>query len=78
MSTLIHYTYTVALPAMINWTVFLKQLLPTLLIHNYDNGTHGGHYMESMGLKFIPEIVRHLLDHLSMFGPMDGTSWTHY
>ena len=30
--------------------------------------------MEGMGLKMTPAVGRHLLGHLSMFGPMDGTS----
>ena len=37
--------------------------------------------MESMGLKFTSVIGRHLLHHLSMFGPMAGTlklSWKNY
>ena len=29
--------------------------------------------MEGMGLKFSPVIVRHLLGHLSVFGPMART-----
>ena len=33
--------------------------------------------MESMGLKLTPVVVRHLLGHLSMFGAMAGTPWTH-
>ena len=33
--------------------------------------------MESMGLKFTPVIAGHLLGHLSLFGPMAGTPWTH-
>ena len=33
--------------------------------------------MEGMGLKFTPGIGRRLLRHLSMFGPMAGTSGTH-
>ena len=33
--------------------------------------------MKDMGLKLTPVIVRHILGHLSMFGRMDGTSWTH-
>ena len=32
--------------------------------------------MEDMGLKLAPVVVRHLLGHLGMFGPMAGTSWT--
>ena len=30
--------------------------------------TYGGHYMEGIGLKFTPVIVRHLLGSLSMLG----------
>ena len=33
--------------------------------------------MEGMGLILTPVVVRCLLGHLSMFGPMAGTSWTH-
>ena len=33
--------------------------------------------MEGMGLKLTPVLVRRLLGHLSMFGPMADTSWTH-
>ena len=32
--------------------------------------------MEGIGLKLTPVIGRPLLGHLSMFGPMTGTSWT--
>ena len=33
--------------------------------------------MEGMGLEFTPVVGRHLLGHLSMFGPMAGTTGTH-
>ena len=33
--------------------------------------------MESMGLKLTTVVVRRLLDPLSMFEPIAGTSWTH-
>ena len=33
--------------------------------------------MDGMGLKFTPVIGRSPLGHLSMFGSMVGTSWTH-
>ena len=33
--------------------------------------------MEGMSLKFTPVIGGHLLGHLSMFGPMVGSSGTH-
>ena len=32
--------------------------------------------MEGVGLKFTAVVVRYLLDPLSMFGPVAGTSWT--
>ena len=32
---------------------------------------------QGMGLKLTPVIAKHLLGHLSMFGPMSGTSWIH-
>ena len=34
----------------------IERVLPILWIHDWDNGTHGGHYMGGMGLKFIPGI----------------------
>ena len=30
MATLIHYTYTVPLPGLVNWSAFLERILPTL------------------------------------------------
>ena len=30
MATLIHYTCTVPLPGLVNWSAFLEQVLPTL------------------------------------------------
>ena len=33
--------------------------------------------MKGMGLKFTPVMERPLLGHLSMFGPVAGTSGTH-
>ena len=33
--------------------------------------------MECIGLKLTPVVVRHLLGHLGMFGPMASVSWTH-
>ena len=77
MATLIHYTFTLPLSGFVDWSAFLEQLLPTLLIHDWDNGTHGGRYMEGMGMKFTPGIGGRLLCHSSVFGPMTGTSGTH-
>ena len=33
--------------------------------------------MRGMGLIFIPALVRFLLGHLGLSGPMTSTSWTH-
>ena len=33
--------------------------------------------MEDMRMKFTPVLLRHLLGHLGIFGPMAGASWTH-
>ena len=33
--------------------------------------------MEGIGLKSTLAVVRCLLGHLDIFGPMAGTSWTH-
>ena len=30
MATLVHYTYTVPLPGLVNWSAFLEQVLSTL------------------------------------------------
>ena len=38
---------------------------------------HGGHYMEGMGLKLTPVVVRCRLGPLSIFDPIADTSWTH-
>ena len=75
MATLMHYSFTVPLPGLANWSAFLEQP------YKFTTGTMGpnvGHYMEGMGLKFIPVIVKCLFGTLSMFGPMPGTSWTYY
>ena len=52
MAKFVHYTYTVLLPGLVDWSAFLEQVLPTLYIQDWDNGIHGGYYMEGMGLKF--------------------------
>ena len=77
MATLIHYTFTLPLSGLVDWSAFLERLLPTLSIQDWDNGTHGGRYMEGMGVKFTPGIGGRLLRHSSVFGPMAGTSGTH-
>ena len=41
------------------------------------DGTHGGDYMEGMGLKFTPGMGRRLLRNSSMFGPLAGSSGTY-
>ena len=30
MATLVHYTYTVQLPGLVDWSAFLERVLPTL------------------------------------------------
>ena len=76
MATLIHYTFTLPLSGLVDWSAFLERLLPTLYIHDWDNGTHGGRYMEGMGVKFTPGIGGRMLRHSSEFGHMAGTSGT--
>ena len=75
------YTYTLPIHSSIaglaDWSTFLERVLPTMWIHNWNSGTHGGYYMEGMGLKLTSVVVRHLLSPLSMIETMDGTSWTH-
>ena len=34
MATLVHYTYTVQLPGLVDWSAFLERVLPTLKIHD--------------------------------------------
>ena len=41
MATLVHYTYTVQLPGLMDWSAFLERVLPTLWIHDWDNGQMG-------------------------------------
>ena len=77
IATLIQYPFTVALPGLTDWSVFLERVFPTTQIHNWDNRTHGGHYMEGMSLKLTPVVVRCLLGPLRVFGTMSGTVWTH-
>ena len=60
------------LPDLADWSAFLEQVLLTLESHNSGNRTIGGHYMEGMGLKFTPVIVRCLLSPLSMFRSIAG------
>ena len=77
MATLIHYTFTLPFSGLVDWSAFLEQLLPTLYIHDWDNGTHGGRYMEGMGVKFTTGIGGRLLRHSGVFGPIADTFGTH-
>ena len=61
-----------------DWLVSFPEWFCSIMwTHNWDNMTHGGHYMENMCHIFTPVVMRHLLGPISMFGPMAGTSWTH-
>ena len=39
--TLIHYTYTVQLPGLVDRSAVLKRVLLNLYIHDWHNRTHG-------------------------------------
>ena len=75
MTTLVHYTYTVPLPGLVDWSAFLEPVLPADPVNSqlrqWDpwRALHGRH-----GSEIHPS---HLLYHSSMFGPMAGTSGTH-
>ena len=43
ISTLIHYTCTVVLPGLADWSAILVQVLLTMRSHDWDNGAHGGY-----------------------------------
>ena len=72
ITTLIHYPFTVPLPGLADWCAFLEWVLLTILIHDWDNETHGGHYMEGMDLKLTPVPMRHLLGPLSIWLALHG------
>ena len=38
----------------VNWSTFLKGILPTLLSHRWNNGTHGGCHLGSGALYLLP------------------------
>ena len=40
-----------------NWSTFLKGILPTLQSHGWNNGTHGGHQLDSGDLYLLPLAV---------------------
>ena len=41
----------------VNWSAFLKGILPTLRSHGWNNGTHGGHQLDSADLYLLPLAV---------------------
>ena len=61
--TLIHYSCTVALAGLADWSAFLGLVLLTMSIHVWDNGAHGGHQMGGFGVIFTPVLVTCLLGH---------------
>ena len=40
-----------------NWSAFLKGILPTLQSHGWNNGTYGGHQLDSEDLYLLPLAV---------------------
>ena len=38
----------------VNWSTFLKGILTTLQGHGWNNGTHGGHQLDSGDLYLLP------------------------
>ena len=41
----------------VNWSAFLKGIFPTLQSHGWNNGTHGGHHLDSGDLYLLPLAV---------------------
>ena len=41
----------------VNWSAFVKGILPTLQSHGWNNGTHGGHQFDSGDLYLLPLAV---------------------
>ena len=41
----------------VNWSAFLKCILPTLQSHGWNNGTHGGRQLDSGDLYLLPQTV---------------------
>ena len=52
IATFIQQPLTVTLTGLADWSVFLEQVLPTMLIHDCNDRTLGGHYME----RHVPDI----------------------
>ena len=42
----------------VNWSAFLKGILPTLQSHGWDNWTHGGHQLDCGCLYLLPLAMR--------------------
>ena len=54
----------------VNWSAFLKGILPTLQSHNWNNGTIGGCQLGGGDLKLLPLLTRCLSDLVVWHGPL--------
>ena len=55
--TLIIYPSPVYQVLNVNWSTFLRGILPTLQTHGWNSGTHGGHQLGSGDLDWLPLAV---------------------
>ena len=71
MATLVHYVHVYSAITRLGWLVYfsIASFADPVNFHDWNNRTHGGCYMEGMGLKSTPVIGGHLIRHLSMFCP---------
>ena len=76
MATLVHYTYTVPLSGLADWSAFLYRATFVDPVNSM-GPMEGTTWKACMGLKFTSMIVRHLLHPLTMFGSIAGTSGIH-
>ena len=53
------HTQYLSIPSVssVNWSAFLKGILQTFQNHNWNNGTHGGHQLDSGDLYLLPLAV---------------------
>ena len=49
----------------VNWSAFVKDILPTLQTHGWNNGTHVGHQLGSGDLGLLPLTMWHTIVSLS-------------
>ena len=60
IATVYRYTQYLSIPSVSNvkWSTFPKGILPTLLGHSWNNGTHGGYQVGSGVLYLLPLTMR--------------------